>query len=329
IALAAVYPPLGKKGGILKTEYTISYGIVCLIFFLSGISLKSKVLAKATLDWKIHLITQTISLGITPLVGFGIGKLLLLSPNFDVNLAAGLVVACATPTTISSNVLMTKMCGGNEAAALVNAVIGNIIGVFISPSLIVSYVSSITPTTKYGEFNYRGIFLSLTITVIIPLFVGQIVQFLMPNFISKVQKKLPLAKINSSMLLILVWGVFCDTFSSDIIKTINITSLISIIFLNLFLFLLFSSVSFIISRIKYFHFEKRDSVAIVMCGATKTVALGIPMINIIFGQSSAVGILSIPLLIYHAEQLVIGQGFVHYFDSWIKKDEQVELDEII
>lgn len=61
--------------------------------------------------------------------------------------------------------------------------------------------------------------------------------------------------------------------------------------------------------------------AIVMCGATKTVALGIPMINIIFGDSELVGILSIPLLIYHAEQLVVGTIIVTLFKKWIKKGD--------
>jgi sodium/bile acid cotransporter 7 len=57
-----------------------------------------------------------------------------------------------------------------------------------------------------------------------------------------------------------------------------------------------------------------------MCAATKTVALGIPMINIIFGNTTVAGIISIPLLIYHAEQLVIGSIFVSWFIKWTAKE---------
>jgi hypothetical protein len=62
--VAAAYPLLGKKGGILRTgfplkglmeiEYTVSYAIVALIFVISGLSLKTQVLKKAFLSWKIH-----------------------------------------------------------------------------------------------------------------------------------------------------------------------------------------------------------------------------------------------------------------------------------
>lgn len=48
-------------------------------------------------------------------------------------LTDGLVVMAAMPTTVSTNVVFTKRAHGNEAAALVNAVIGNIIGIFITP----------------------------------------------------------------------------------------------------------------------------------------------------------------------------------------------------
>lgn len=312
--IAAAYPPLAH---LIKSEYTVSYAAVCLIFLISGLSLKSKVIFTAVLDFKVHLLTQAFSLGVTPAIGLAVAKLLLLSDSFDVNLAIGLTVAISTPTTISSNVLMTKQCGGNESAALVNAVIGNILGVFVSPALIFAFLKTISTDAKYASIDYSGVFIKLMITVIAPLIVGQGIQFAFPQTTAKIVKMRnpSLAIINSSLLLLLVWSVMCETFSNNAFSQVNSTSLIGVIFVDLGLFILFSSSIFMIAWLSGLY-SKQDVIAIVMCGATKTVALGIPMINVLFQGNPAIGVLSLPLLIYHSEQLIVGSFLVQIFAKW-------------
>lgn len=190
IGLAAAYPPLPS---LLRSDITVSYVVVALIFLLSGLSLKSRVLVDAALSWRITLFIQVFSLLLCPLFGFGLVKLLLLIDGFSLDLAIGLAVALATPTTISSNVLMTKQCGGNESASLVsspcsftflqvNAVVGNVIGVFVSPSIIFLILRNISPDAQFGmtptivshkaSISYSNVFLKLGITVIAPLVLG-------------------------------------------------------------------------------------------------------------------------------------------------------------
>ncbi|KAJ1553918.1 hypothetical protein HK096_005814 [Nowakowskiella sp. JEL0078] len=270
VLLAAVYPPFGKKGGIIRSEYTISYGVVALIFIISGISLKTKVLIKAVLNWRMHLIIQGLSLGLTPLIGFALKSLLLVTP-FDSNLAAGIAVACSTPTTISSNVLMTKNSYGSESVALTNAVIGNILGVFISPLLIFLFLGS----SGSRQFDLSGVFVSLTLTVLVPLIVGQIFQYIFPKSVAKIAATLPLANINSLLLLFMAYVI-----------------------------------------------------AVVFCASTKTLALGIPLINVLFASDPNIGIISTPLLMYHAEQLIFGSIMVTWFQKW-SKDERDEDDEVL
>ncbi|KAI8608376.1 SBF-like CPA transporter family-domain-containing protein [Chytriomyces sp. MP71] len=338
IAFAAIWPALGKTGGYIRAEYTVSYGAVMLIFILSGMSLKSAVLIKSLANWRMHLVVQVISLGITPALGLALGKLLMLSPTFNQTLAKGLIIACSTPTTISSNVLMTKQAGGDEAGALTNAVIGNILDVFISPSLIFAYVGDLGST----PLDYGKTFQNLTITVIAPLIVGQGLQFAFPKLVPWLSARMNLAMLNSSLLLVLVWNVFCNTFSEHITDGLDAGSFVSVFFLALGCFLLFSAISFWTSRIPLLRFSRRETpctqrakqnyqttnqVAIVMCAATKTVALGIPMINIIYKGSPLIGIISAPLLVYHAEQLVVGSFLVTWFTKWVQRGEAPPLVE--
>lgn len=43
-----------------------------------------------------------------------------------------------------------------------------------------------------------------------------------------------------------------------------------------------------------------------MCVSTKTVALGIPIISAVYGSNKKAGLYALPLIIYHAEQILIG-----------------------
>lgn len=219
----------------------------------------------------------------------------------------GIIIACSTPTTIASNVLMTKQSGGNEAAALVNAVIGNTIGVFISPLLIFAYLK----ISSSGSVQYKSIFLKLGLTVLVPLAVGQLIRFAFPNTVKKIQEYVNFSYINSAMLLLLVWSVFCDSFLSGTFQTISPSDTAIVAFIDLILFLFFSGCAYTIARC--LGFRREDMIAIVMCGATKTVALGIPLISVIFNGDPNIGILSIPLLMYHALQLIIGSILVVLF----------------
>jgi sodium/bile acid cotransporter 7 len=317
VGIAAAYPPLGKKNGLIRAEITVTYIGVGIIFLLSGLSLKTKALAEAFIYWKLIVVVQLLSLAFIPAVAFGIAKLLMLT-SFDRSLAEGLIIACACPTTISSNVLMTKASHGNEAAALTNAVLGSILGVFVSPALIIWLLGL---SNVEGGVNYISVFTNLGITVIGPLIVGQTLRNVFPSLVPWLQSKLNLSYFNQSMLLLLVWSVFCDTFSANAFSRVNVGYLFAILFLCLFLFVAFSAISFFVSLIPWFQFTKQDSVAIVMCAATKTVALGIPLVNVIYAGNPTVGILSIPLLVYHAEQLFVGSVFVTMFQKWIKEDE--------
>ncbi len=123
IGFAAAVPDFGRNGGWIAAQWSVKYGAVIVIFFLSGLSLKTRALLTAATRLHFHLFIQTVSLVLTPAIGYGISRGLDRSPMDD-DLVSGLVVAMAMPTTISTNVVFTKQAGGNEAAALINAVIG-------------------------------------------------------------------------------------------------------------------------------------------------------------------------------------------------------------
>ena len=103
IILAASFPHVAASGGPLHAEYTLKWGCVIVIFFLSGLSLPTRKLAKEFLYFRLHIFTQTFNLVFIPIVVYGF-CLLLAKTSFNKIFVAGIITMACTTTTISSNV---------------------------------------------------------------------------------------------------------------------------------------------------------------------------------------------------------------------------------
>ena len=53
------------------------------------------------------------------------------------------------------------------------------------------------------------------------------------------------------------------------------------------------------------HFSVEDEITAVFCGSKKSLANGIPMANILFAGHPALGLLVLPLMVYHQLQLIV------------------------
>lgn len=107
IGFAAAVPQLGATRGYIRAEYSVKLPAIIAIFVISGLGLKTKALAHAAADLKLHLLIQGLSLGLLPLLGYAVARGLRAS-GFNPHLADGLVVMACMPTTVSTNVVYTQ-----------------------------------------------------------------------------------------------------------------------------------------------------------------------------------------------------------------------------
>jgi sodium/bile acid cotransporter 7 len=331
IGMAYALPDLGKTGGYIRSEWSVKWGCVILIFLLSGLSLRTKLLAKEFLHIRVHAIIQLYSLLIFPFTVYGLALLLARLP-INKTLITGIVIMACTSTTISSNVVMTKNTLGNEYSALLNAALGNLLGIFISPAL-VSYfmknpiINSLSSSNgNNGQLDYGNVMKNLGLTVLLPLFVGQVIQLIWTKQVAYVREKFYLSELNSLALLALVWSVFCTAVATGSFQLVDGTSLGALFIINGGLYILFSLLIMFTARIPIRHWQlsREDTVAMMYCGATKTVAMGIPLINVLYagGDSSVIGLLSLPLILYHVEQLILGAIEVLLLKIWVTRGQQ-------
>lgn len=372
IILARYFPNWGRTGGPIRPEYSVKYGFTSCIFLLSGLSLKTKDLLTSAMNYRAHLMVQITSFVIIPLFVKAVTSLVGLS-TFNSTLLAGMAVTSATPTTISSNVVMTANADGNESLALFNAAFGNLMGVFISPVIVLILLqgTAMSPSADNHGLDYATILRDLGSTILVPIVVGQIYLYFFPGSIAWLKKRVHFPSLNSACLLILVWTVFCDAFHNDTFAAVSGGEIVAIGALQAFVFWVMTFFLGFVARVRpakirilkimelnqewedkleegHGHANKKnnnntsglslprtrtqkfvepiskiDTVAVLFCGATKSVAMGIPMIKILYASNAgSAGLLATPLLIYHVEQLFSGAFMVGWLKKWVGRGEE-------
>ena len=161
-----------------KKEIVVTYLCVAVIFLITGCTLPTKVLFANYSRWKIHIFVQLQSFLLTSAIVYGVVSLCATNPDFmDPGLLVGMIFTGCVPTTISSNVIMTKQANGNQALTVVQSTLGNFLGPFISPLLILMYTSTgawytkVVPGIGSGGFGelYKRVFKQLGLSLFLPL----------------------------------------------------------------------------------------------------------------------------------------------------------------
>ena len=159
-------------------EIFVTYLCVTVIFLITGCTLPTKVLFANYSRWKIHLFVQIQSFLLTSAIVFAVVSLCATNPDFmDPGLLVGMIFMGCVPTTISSNLKMTREAHGNQALTVVESTLGNFLGPFLSPPLILMYTSSgawytkVIPGIGFGELGYlyKRVFRQLGLSMFLPL----------------------------------------------------------------------------------------------------------------------------------------------------------------
>uniref|UniRef100_A0A667GPZ1 Sodium/bile acid cotransporter n=1 Tax=Lynx canadensis TaxID=61383 RepID=A0A667GPZ1_LYNCA len=313
IAGAKLEPSIGVNGGPLKPEITVSYIAVATIFFNSGLSLKTEELTSALVHIKLHLFIQIFTLAFFPATIWLFLQLLSITP-INEWLLKGLQTVGCMPPPVSSAVILTKAVGGNEAAAIFNSAFGSFLGIVVTPLLLLLFLGS------SSSVPFTSIFSQLFMTVVVPLIIGQIVRRYIKDWLER--KKPPFGAVSSCVLLTIIYTTFCDTFSNPNID-LDKFSLLLVLFIIFSIQLSFMLLTFLFSTRNNSGFTPADTVAIIFCSTHKSLTLGIPMLKIVFAGHEHLSLISVPLLIYHPVQILLGSVLVPTIKSWMVSRQKI------
>ncbi len=310
VLLAWLWPEPGARGGFLHPELLNKLG-VALIFFLHGLTLSPRALRAGTALVKLHLIVQASTFVLFPLLGLGLIRAL--EPQLDPELRTGVFFLCALPSTVSSSVALTAMARGNVPAALFNATLSSMIGVFVTP-LWLGLLHGVTGAAQglpLGE-----VILDLALWLLLPLALGQLGRPFLGAFAER--HKPLIHKLDRGTILLLIYTSFCDSFQAGVwsgaghgARSLSIAAASCMLLLAVVM-----AATAWLSRLARLAPENR--IVAIFCGSKKTLASGVPMARLMFGSDPGVSVILLPLMIYHPLQLVVCGWFAA---RWARRNE--------
>jgi solute carrier family 10 (sodium/bile acid cotransporter), member 7 len=299
VALAALWPDFGRNGGLIHLE-AAKQACIAGIFLCAGLVLPGRQLGRAAGSWRQHLAVQGTSFVSAPLIALALawiaGQLGLPAPA-----QAGIIILGCLSTTIGSCVAITGMAGGNQGIALVNSVIGNVLGIVITP-LLVLWLAGHASSTSLG-----AVISKLCLLAVLPVVIGQIIRLRLAAWLDHVRTRISV--ISGCLLLAIILTIFSDLAYRGLGEGGTGGVVLAVIVLYLLTLAAGWQAARLASRLP------ADRIAIAITSSHKTVSMGIPLVSMLYAGSPDLTMLILPIALYHAMQQLFGAGCA----TWIKR----------
>jgi solute carrier family 10 (sodium/bile acid cotransporter), member 7 len=194
-------------------------------------------------------------------------------------------------------VVLTTQAGGNTSGALFNAVLSNLAGVVLTPLWILLMVGG------SGEMRPLGpVLRELSLLIVLPLLVGQVLRRWGAAMVET--RRTALGNLNQSIILFIVYVAFANSVAAgfwagqSVWGVWHAAALVGILF--------FLATVFVRLLASWFRLDRSDRIAAYFCGTQKTLAAGVPLAQVIFGAHPALGMILLPIMLYHGLQLMLG-----------------------
>ncbi len=293
VLLAWLFPEPGAKGGWLHADILNKAG-VALIFFLHGVALSFAALKAGTLRWPLHLLVQTTTFLIFPVVGLLV--YVLVKGHLNEDLRLGFFYLCALPSAISSSVAMTAAARGNVPAAVFNATLSSVLGVFITPLWIGLLLKTGGQSLPLGK-----VILDLIIWLILPLVAGQLFRPLLKEFVHRHKKGVHV--VDRLTILMLVYTSFCESMKQGVWSGQGPVTVVGTVLASAVLFALIMWITGLVADRMKLPMEER--ITAIFCGSKKSLASGVPMAQLMFATQPGLALILLPIMVYHSVQLII------------------------
>ncbi|HSC86887.1 MAG TPA: bile acid:sodium symporter family protein [Polyangiaceae bacterium] len=302
LGLALFAPAPGARGGVLHSELTTRLGVVA-IFALQGLTLPLEALRRGASNVRLHLLIQAVTFGLLPALGWALDATL--GPWLEPELRLGLLYLCVLPSTIKTAVVFTSLAGGDAAAAIFSATLSSLLGVVLTPFLL-----GLLGTGAQAGANFASVLGEIAQLLLVPFFVGLALQRPLRGWAARLK---PFTNpISSSIVLFIVYAAFSNSVVDGTWTRQSFCSTALGLGAALLVFLVATSLTALLAR--GLRLSRADTITAVFCAPQKTLASGAPLARLVFPNQD-LGVLLLPLLVYHPLQLLLGSLLV----SWLSR----------
>lgn len=290
VILALIFPADGTFADVMDWVVKIVIGV---LFFLYGARLSTREALNGLMHWRLHLLILAFTFLLFPLIGLA---LMPLQHAIGEDLYQGILFLCLVPSTVQSSVNFTSIAKGNVPGAIISASASNLIGVFVTPVLVLLLMSS----AGGGLTIDTSVFHDIALQLLAPFIVGQIARAVVPA-VQTFAKAKPTSYVDKISIGLVVYVAFSEGIVTGVWSSVSWVAIVGIIIGSVVLVWIMLTVTSWVARKLGFNYA--DQVAIQFCGTKKSLASGLPMATVMF--SGGAGLIIVPLMIFHQVQLMM------------------------
>ena len=297
VVAGKVIPYQDSYNQIFNLEAFIDWGIAG-IFLLYGLKLNLKEVVKDVSNWKLHLLVQTGTFVLFPLL------VLVFYPFFrdTIYFQSWLSVyflACL-PSTVSSSVVMVSIAKGNVTSAIFNASISGLIGILLTPLLMGFFLQA-----HHSEGNQAEIIQQLLLKVLLPIILGILLNPIFKNIIQKYSKII--AEFDRLIILLIVYDSFSKAFIENVFAAVpSLVFVVIAVSVVILFFVVYAILQWISCKLG---FSREDAITTTFCGSKKSLVHGSLFVMILGIPEEQKVLFLLPVMIYHSFQL--------FYVSWL------------
>jgi sodium/bile acid cotransporter 7 len=299
VGLAYWQPGLGSKASPVPWHLITTVG-VALVFFFYGLKLNLEKLREGMRNWKLPFVVQFATFVLFPALA------LLAKPLFGTEgalLWQSIFFLCALPSTVSTSVVMVSIARGNLPAAIFNASLSSLLGIVLTPLF-----TSLFLHTSAGDGQLWGLATQLLWQVVLPVGAGILLNGRFGALVDR--HKAALRYFDQFTILLIVFTAFCESFAEGIFSSYEPADIVKLSFGMMALYLLVFALIWGLGRA--LSFSRADTIVAVFCGSKKSLVHGSVMASLLFPASTATGLLLLPLMLYHALQIILASSMAQY-----------------
>ena len=290
VALAAVFPAGGSAADVLSVATKVA---IALLFLLYGARLSPNEALHGLRHWRLHLLVLAATFVAFPLLGLAARALVpsVLTPD----LYTGVLFLCLVPSTVQSSIAFTSIAHGNVPAAIVSASLSNILGVVLTPLLVVLLMH----TTGAPRIDGSAV-LDIVVQLLLPFIAGQLLRPWLAPWVHR--HALVTKAFDRGSILLVVYTAFSMSIAEHIWSTVSPWRVVAVAGVCVALLAIMLGVTVGMSGLA--RLNRADATVVLFCGSKKSLASGLPMALVFFG-TGAVGLIMLPLIIFHQIQLFV------------------------
>lgn len=271
---------------------------VALLFLLYGARLSTREVWAGLRHWRLQGGILASTFVLFPLVGMTVGNLV--EPWVGAGFAVGIQYLSLLPSTVQSSVAFVSVARGNVAGAICGATVSNVLGMLLTPLLVLWLLADVVD----GGAGIAGVGLSrlgdVLLGLLAPFVVGQLLQPWVGGWV-RAHRPLTLA-VDRGTILLVVLGAVASATAAGTWRGISPWAVVALLGVCAVILGVVLASTWWGGRALGLNIP--DRIALLQCGATKSLATGLPMAGVLL-PAAVLGSVVVPVVLFHQLQLMV------------------------